>query len=174
MVERIRIILPVLFFLGIWASGCINPFAPGESDEDPLDDILGDPTTVEGFYQRFKSSYELRDTSLYGPLLHSDFEFSFRDEDENVDVTWSRTEDMTSTHNLFMQALDIQLQWSNFITIETNEDKTRTQAIRRFDLSVLLENNERLHTDGSANFTLVRPDSTQPWELISWRDESEI
>lgn len=174
MMHRLRILIPVIFFLGIWASGCINPFAPGESDEDPLDDILGDPTTVDGFYQRFKSAYELRDTSLYGPLLHNDFEFSFRDEDQDVEVTWSRTEDMTSTNNLFMQALDIQLQWSNFITREVNDDQTRAQAIRRFDLSVLLENNERLHTDGSANFTLVRPDSTHQWELLRWRDESEI
>lgn len=174
MTGRVLAISSLVLFLGVWFSGCINPFAPGESDEDPLDDILGDPTTIEGFYQRFENAYELRDTSLYGPLLHPDFEFTFRDENENVDVTWSRTEDMFSTYNLFLQALDIQLHWSNFISMNINEDQTRTQAVRRFDLTVLLETNDLLRTDGLASFTLVRPDSTDPWQLIRWRDESEI
>lgn len=160
--------------LALILKGCINPFAPGELDGDPFAELLGDPTTIDGFYQRFQSAYELRDTTLYGPLIHPEFVFSFRDEERNVDVTWNRPEEMNSTFNLFIQSADIQLNWNNYISISTNDENTRSQIVRRFDLGVLLTNSDLLRTDGSASFLLTRPDSTSNWQLLLWRDESEL
>ncbi|MEX0686931.1 MAG: hypothetical protein WD267_08845 [Balneolales bacterium] len=155
-------------------STCINPFAPGELDGDPFGSLLGDPTSIEGFYSRFQNAYEIRDTTMYGELIHSDFIFTFRDQDRNVDVSWGRSEELSSTYNLFNQSIDIQLRWNNFISRLTNEDETRSQVVRRFELSVAVRGNETLRTDGSASFLLVRSDSSESWQLLNWRDESDI
>lgn len=171
---RIHIGVVTTAFMLTLMSACINPFAPGELDGDPFAELLGDPTTIEGFYQRFQNAYQLRDTSLYGPLIHPDFVFTFRDQERNVDVSWNRPQEMNSTYNLFVQSVDIQLNWNNFISISTNEDKTRSQVLRRFDLGVLLSSSEALRTNGTASFLLTRQDSTENWQLMMWQDESEI
>ena len=166
----LRLFLLVLPFL----SGCINPFAPDKLEGDPVADLLGDPTTIEGFYTRFQKSYELRDTSLYGPLIHSDFTFTFRDDNRNVDITWGRSEEMNSTYNMFSHSYDITLRWNNITQKIINDNQTEGQIIRRFNLTVMVTPSEIYRTDGSANFRLARPDSISGWRLISWRDESDI
>lgn len=155
-------------------SGCLNPFAPNVEKTNIFDELLGDPKTIEGFYTRFQNAYQLRDTTLYGPLIASDFNFVFRDYDRNIDVTWSRAEDLNSTYNLFVQSQDIQLQWNNIVIQSTNPEATQSQVIRRFNLVVVINSNDIVRTDGSANFLLTRPDSTQTWKLLQWRDESEL
>lgn len=155
-------------------AACVNPFTPGLADGDILDDILGNPTTIDGFYTRFQNAYQLRDTTLYGPLIHPNFLFTHRDADLNVDVTWGRTEDLNSTARLFASSRDIQLQWNNIISRFENEDATQAQVIRRFNLMVRLTDNQTFRTDGATNFRLIRTDSTQAWQLLSWRDESDL
>ncbi len=173
MIERKKtawclvIILPFL-------TGCINPFAPDVREGDPMTDLLGDPSTIEGFYTRFQKAYELRDTSLYGPLVHRDFTFTFRDDDYNVDITWGRSEEMNSTYNMFSHSYDISLRWNNITQKIIREDQTDGQVIRRFNLTVVVSPAEIYRTDGSASFRLTRSDSTSVWRLISWRDESDI
>ena len=164
-----------LLLTGLLITGsCVNPFAPRELKGDILNDVLGDPATIDGFYTRFQNAYQLRDTSLYGPLIHPEFIFSYRDPDLNVDVSWGRTEELNTTTRLFAASRDIQLQWNNIIDIFTNSDLTRAQVIRRFNLFVLLDENNVFRTDGATNFILARPDSLANWQLVSWRDESEI
>jgi hypothetical protein len=51
---------------------------------------------------------------------------------------------------------------------------TEAQIIRRFDLIVSLEGSDVIRTDGSANFVLQRPDTLSPWQLIRWRDQSDL
>ncbi|MEX0778365.1 MAG: hypothetical protein WD491_10275 [Balneolales bacterium] len=172
--KRGGIYIALLLSTLLCTAGCINPFAPDEKEGDPFGDLLGDPSTIEGFYTRFQSAYEIRDTTLYGPLIHPDFVFTFRDQFNGVDVSWGRSEEMSSTQNIFTQSTDVQLRWSNFISILTNDDKTRSQVVRRFDLSVAIRGSDLLRTDGSASFLLTRSDSTSDWRLINWRDESEI
>lgn len=167
-----RHIAVILLIAGFAA--CVNPFSPGLADGDLLDDILGNPTTIEGFYTRFQNAYQLRDTTLYGPLIHPQFTFTYRDDDRNVDVSWGRAEDLNSTARLFGSARDIQLQWNNIISSFLNVDKTEAQVIRRFNLMVRLTDNQTYRTDGTTNFRLVRSDSTAAWQLIAWRDESEL
>lgn len=163
-----------LLFLLLISAACVNPFAPAEIEGDPFGDLLGDPSTIEGFYTRFQNAYEIRDTTLYGPLIHPDFVFTFRDQDRNVDISWGRSEEMSSTHNLFTQSTDVQLRWSNFISVLTNSANTRSQVVRRFDLTVAIRGSDLLRTDGSASFLLIRRDSTENWRLVDWRDESDF
>jgi hypothetical protein len=160
--------------LAVMLAACVNPFTPGLADGDILDDILGNPTSIEGFYTRFQNAYQFRDTTLYGPLIHPNFIFTHRDPDLNVDVTWGRTEDLNSTARLFASSRDIQLQWNNIITRFENAANTEAQVIRRFNLSVRLTDNQTFRTDGATNFRLIRSDSTQAWQLLSWRDESDL
>ncbi len=160
--------------LAVIAAGCWNPFAPGIEDGDPFEELLGDPSTIEGFFTRFQNAYQLRDTTLYGPLIAPDFTFTFRDHDNNVDVSWGRNEEMSSTYRLFINARDIRIQWNNIISVEVNPAQTQSQVIRRFDLTVSLEASDLIRTDGAVNFVLTREDSTENWQLRSWRDESDI
>ena len=155
-------------------AGCWNPFAPGLEDADPFGELLGDPSTIEGFFTRFQNAYQLRDTTLYGPLIHPNFTFTFRDFDNNVDISWGRNEEMNSTYRLFINSSDIRIQWNNIISLETNLEQTQAQVLRRFDLTVVLEASDLIRTDGAVNFVMTRPDSTANWQLITWRDESDL
>ena len=171
---RFRHIIVWLLLLSGSAFSCTNPFAPRELKGDILDDILGNPATLEGFYTRFQNAYQLRDTTLYGPLIHREFTFTYRDPEQNVDISWGRAEEMNTTTRLFQRSRDIQLQWNNIISRFENADKTQSQVIRRFNLIIMLQGSEVYRTDGATNFILTRPDSASAWQIISWRDESEI
>ncbi|MCC5933909.1 MAG: hypothetical protein LAT75_05465 [Candidatus Cyclonatronum sp.] len=166
------------FFAGtlmlLFAAGCWNPFAPGLGEGDGADGLLGDPSTIEGFFTRFQNAYQLRDTTLYGPLIARDFVFTFRDYDNNVDISWGRNEEMNSTYRLFINSQDIRIRWNNILSQDINAERTRSQVIRRFDLTVALEASDLIRTDGAVNFVLERPDSTENWQLRSWRDESDL
>ncbi len=166
--------IALILCCGMALAACLNPFAPDVEKSDLFDELLGNPKTIDGFYLRFQNAYQLRDTTLYGPLIDPNFSFIFRDFDRNVDVTWSRSEDLNSTYNLFVQSQDIQLQWNNIVLQSTNTEGTRSQVVRRFNLLVVINSNDIIRTDGSANFILARADSTQPWKLLQWRDESEL
>lgn len=154
--------------------GCINPFAPGIQEGDILSDILGNPATIEGFYTRFQNGYQFRDTTLYGQLIHPDFIFTYRDQEQNVDIQWGRSEEMNATSRLFRNSRDIQLQWNNIIDRIDSANQLETRIVRRFNLTVLLEGSDLFRTDGAAVFTLTRSDTLSNWQLIRWRDESDI
>ena len=76
-----------LFTACVLCAGC-NPFAPALEEGNPFGDLLGDPTTIEGFFANFRNAYELRDLSLYEPLLDSSFIFVWHDFDAQVDREW--------------------------------------------------------------------------------------
>ena len=158
----------------ILASCTTNPFAPGIAQETLTNDPLGDQHTISGFFTRFRNAYQLRDTTIYGPLIQSDFTFTYHDFNNNVDVSWGRDVELNSTYNMFTQSEDIQLQWNNIVTQVEDSTSTKAQVVRRFDLAIVLKNSDVLHTDGAANFLLSRADSTKPWRLQRWRDESNF
>jgi hypothetical protein len=153
---------------------CKNPFAPEYREGEPLENLLGNPMTIEGFYTRFQNAYRLRDTTLYGPLIHPEFTFTYRNLEQNVDVSWGRVEELMSTGRLFQYSREIDLTWNNSIVELTNGLGTEAQFIRRFDLIVSLDGSDVIRTDGSANFVLQRADTLQPWRLIRWRDQSDL
>ncbi|MDG5767336.1 hypothetical protein QA596_07665 [Balneolales bacterium ANBcel1] len=171
---RTRLFPGLLLVLIPLMAGCINPFAPGEVEGDPVADLLGDPSTIEGFYTRFQKAYELRDTSLYGPLIHSDFTFTFRDFEINEDRTWDRPEEMRRTHSMFMNTHDITLQWNNILRETIFDDRTRVRIERVFNLRLVDSGSQTFRANGIASFELTRSDSTENWRLIRWRDESDI
>ncbi|MGA7303248.1 MAG: hypothetical protein WBW88_00175 [Rhodothermales bacterium] len=151
-----------------------NPFAPGLEEGDPFADFVGDPTTVAGFFDVFRNAYELRDISLYEPLIDSSFVFVYRDFDAQIDRQWGFTQELETTRRLFQSADFIRLQWNQIIAQDFTEENRRSRIIRSFNLAVSIEGSDVLRGDGNVNFTLVRPDSGAAWRLSRWRDESEL
>ncbi len=159
--------------LQILFSGC-NPFAPSLEEGNPFGDLLGDATTIEGFFTNFRNAYELRDLSLYEPLLDSSFTFLWRDFNSQVDREWGFAQDLESTRRLFSNSSLIRLQWNQIITQDELTPLIRSRVVRSFNLTVTLEQGDVFRTDGNVNFLLVRADSAGAWRLSRWRDESEL
>ena len=151
-----------------------NPFAPSLGEGDPYGYLLGDPTTIEGYFTAFRNAYELRDISLYEPLIDSAFVFLYTDFDAGIDREWGFIQELESTRRLFQNALGIQLQWNHVITRQALTPHIRTRVVRSFNLTISLEGGEVFRGDGNVNFLLVRADSTDAWRLRRWRDESEL
>lgn len=163
-------LLALLFSLG---AAC-NPFAPALEEGDPFGGLIGDQTTVEGFFTNFRNAYELRDLSLYEPLLDSSFTFLWRDFDAQVDREWGFAQDLETTRRLFLNSSLIRLQWNQIIAQDELVPLLQVRVVRSFNLTVTLEQGDVFRTDGNVNFTLVRSDSTAVWRLRRWRDESEL
>ncbi|MDA1029325.1 MAG: hypothetical protein O3B41_09775 [Bacteroidetes bacterium] len=157
----------------MWVSAC-NPFSPALEEGNPFGDLLGDPTTVEGFFTNFRNAYELRDLSLYETLLDSSFVFVWHDFEAQVDREWGFAQDLETTRRLFQNASLIRLQWNHIIAQDNLTAFTQVRVVRSFNLTVTLELGDVFRTDGSVNFTLNRADSTAAWRLGRWRDESEL
>ncbi len=163
----------LLALLGGLAAAC-NPFAPSLGEGDVFGDLLGDPTTVDGFFTNFRNAYELRDLSLYEPLIDSSFVFQYTDFDAGIDREWSFGLELESTRRLFQNAALVQLQWNQIISRNAFDAGKQTRVVRSFNLTIALEGGEVFRGDGNVNFLLVRPDSTSTWKLQFWRDESEF
>lgn len=159
--------------IAVLLSGC-NPFAPALEEGDPFDGLVGDQTTVEGFFTNFRNAYELRDLSLYEPLLDSSFSFIWRDFDAQVDREWGFAQDLETTRRLFQNSSLIRLQWNQIIALDNIIPQFEVRVVRSFNLTVTLEQGDVFRTDGNVNFTLGRSDSLAVWRLKRWRDESEL
>lgn len=168
----LRLVLAVLL-VGT-AGGACNPFAPALEEGDPLGDLFGDPRTVEGFFTNFQNAYELRDISLYEPLLDSAFVFIFRDFDAQVDRQWGFAQDLEITRRLFASSSFVELKWNQIIARDVTEGDRRARVIRSFNLTIGIEGADVFRGDGNVNFLLTRPDSASAWRLLRWRDESEL
>lgn len=154
--------------------GACNPFAPALEEGDPFGALLGDPRTVDGFFTNFQNAYELRDASLYEPLLDSAFVFIYYDFDAQVERQWGFPQELESTRRLFQNSSLIRLRWNQILSQDVNPPATEARVVRSFDLTVTLEGGDVFRTDGNVNFFLARSDSTLAWQLRRWRDESEL
>jgi len=154
-------------------AGC-NPFAPALEEGDAFGSLLGDPTTIDGFFTNFRNAYELRDVSLYEPLLDSSFIFLYQDFDAQVERQWGFAQELESTRRLFQNANLIRLQWNQVLSQNRAVSGLESQTVRSFNLVITLETGEVFRGDGNVNFTLVRPDTAAAWALRRWRDESEF
>ncbi|MFQ5570924.1 MAG: hypothetical protein ACE5G0_14690 [Rhodothermales bacterium] len=151
-----------------------NPFAPSLGEGDPFGDLLGDQTTVEGFFTNFRNAYELRDLSLYEPLIDSAFVFQYVDFEAGIEREWNFAIELESTRRLFQNAGLIQLQWNQIISRDVLDANRQARVVRSFNLTISLEGGEVFRGDGNVNFLLVRPDTASVWKLRRWRDESEF
>ncbi|MBD2717001.1 hypothetical protein KBK19_18290 [Microvirga sp. STR05] len=161
--------------VGAVLAGC-NPFAPG-LDDMPTDpnQLLGNPVTVRGFFDRFRSAYQLRDSTLYGQLLDRRFTFTYRDFAANVDRTWNRDVEISTTYKLFRAARTANLQWTQYLpTTDTLFSDTLVYVERSFQLSIEQRDNQQFQGAGSARLVLVRKQKGDPWRMRSWYDRSEF
>jgi hypothetical protein len=163
---RVVAVLPLLAI----AIGC-NPFAPA-LDESLPQNSFGDPHTIDGYFQAFRSAYQFRDTTLYGQLLDAQFVFSYHNYDRGLDLQWGRAEEMLHTGSLFLNSDQIDLLWGNII--DSVGTDTVYDVTRAFSLDVTLTSSDVLHTDGRAVFHLTRPTPSDPWKAVQWRDESNF
>ncbi len=163
-------LLLVCVFVGF---GC-NPFAPSLEEGDPFGDLLGDPTTIDGFFTNFRNAYELRDVSLYETLLDSSFIFVYYDFDAQVEREWAFAQELESTRRLFDNASMISLRWNQILSQVETDDGRGARIVRPFNLTIALEGGEAFRGDGNVNFQLVRADTSAAWKLLRWRDESEF
>ncbi len=163
--------LALLVLLGIAAC---NPFAPALDDGDPFGTLLGDPTTLDGFFTAFQTAYELRDIALYEPLLDSSFTFVYYDFDAQVERAWGYAQDLESTRRLFAGSDLIQLRWNQVLVRDVATPPLQAQIVRSFDLTITLQGGDTFRGDGNVNFLLTRADTSAAWRLVRWRDESEL
>ena len=153
-----------------------NPFAPALDDvSTDSNAVLGNPVTVRGFFDRFRASYQLRDSTLYGQLLAPKFRFTYRDFAANVDRSWTRDVDANTTYRLFRASRSINLQWTQYLpSSDTLSSDTLASVERSFLLTIEQRDNERFSGSGTARLVLVRKNRSAPWRMRSWYDRSEF
>jgi hypothetical protein len=167
-----RLCLAILLCSLLSISAC-NPFAPAY-DEDGFNDqdLLGDRTTLDGFFQYFKNSYELRDTSLYGKLFSNDFQFTYYDFDQAADVSWDKGQEMAISFNLFRNVQQITLDWNYYL--QKDESDTVAFVVRSFNLTIVENENTIYSGAGRAKMRLRRSAVDQPWQVYWWFDDSDF
>ena len=159
-----------IYFISILAISC-NPFAPSLDDgNSDINSLFGDQTTVEGFFQNFKYSYSMKDTLLYGRLLDENFVFVYRDYEQGIDVSWSRSEEMRITYRLFRYAQSNEIIWNSYFYMDG--DSINLNVVRNFNLSIIFNANDIYRVDGKVNLVLSRDNAENPWKIKNWRDES--
>ncbi len=163
----------IVFGLSLICAAC-NPFAPALEEGDPFGNLLGDPATIDGFFTNFKAAYELRDMSLYEPLLDSTFIFTYHDFDLQVDRQWGFAQEIESTRRLFQNTSLIRLQWNQVISQNLFDEDLSARVVRSFSLNLSLESGDGFRGDGNVNFVLTRKAEGEAWKLLRWRDESEF
>ncbi|MFY8034983.1 MAG: hypothetical protein ACOVMN_10725 [Flexibacteraceae bacterium] len=162
----------VAFILLLGLNGC-NPFAPGLDDAvtDP-NLLLGDRRKIDGFFDYFKNTYELRDSTLYGRLLANDFIFSYTDFDQNNQVYWGRDQEMQLTHAMFRSVKQVNLTWNSFTAVDTATSDTIASVERFFNLNIIQNDQTILRSTGRARLTLYRKFKGAEWRIKYWTDDS--
>lgn len=173
--NNFSILIAIFSFLVLFLvsqQSCINPFAPGLSNAQNGDDILGDQKTVEGLFQNFRYSYIFKDTLVYGGLLNDDFRFIFRDFDKGVDESWGRDEDMRTTAGLFQGTQNLDLNWND--VINSVGDTLLQDISRGFNLTVIFSPTDVVTVFGRVNLIITRPNTQSVWKISQWKDESNF
>ncbi len=165
-----RQFLCILLLLLALTASCINPFAPAKMHSDSEPSLLGDQKTIEGFFQNFQYAYNFKDTLVYSNLLADNFTFSYVNYDKNIDLTWSRAEDMLTTYRLFISSQNLDLVWNEIVSEEG--DNSLKIISRSFNLTITFNPSDIVRIYGKANFRLQRADTLHNWKLVLWRDES--
>jgi len=166
---------PIAFLALAWMCSTCNPFAP--KLEDVVVDrnqVLGNRKSIAGLFDWFRSSYELRDSLLYGQILARDFQFSYLDFTNNNIVYWDRDIDMRTTYNLFRAAKSTSLQWQHYVYADTLGNDTAANVERYFNVTVVLDDQSIFRSTGSARIKLKRPTPADFWQIQSWFDKSDF
>ncbi len=158
-----------LFFISFTLFGCVNPFAPALDTSEGNSSIISDRKNIDGIFKNLQYSYTFKDSTIYGQLLASDFQFSYRDYDLGVDISWGRDEEMKVTNGLFQNSQKLDLIWNNIVSLSSDS----TNVIRSFNLTITFNPTDIVLVDGRINLTLQK-DEEQKWQIINWLDESNF
>ena len=160
------------FFISlIILSGCVNPFAP-KIDEELGNEgsLISDLKNIDGVFQNLQYAYTFKDTTIYGELLNSNFTFSYRDYEKEIDVAWGREDEMRSAYGLFNNSERLDLIWNNIVAITSDS----TNVVRSFNLTITFNPTDVIFVDGRVNLQLEKSISTNKWQIITWIDESNF
>jgi hypothetical protein len=158
---------------GLLAFVSCNPFAP-TYDPDGLSSTnsLGNPVSIQGFFQLFKNGYELRDTSLYGRLFTHDFNFAYYDFEKGQEFSWDRATEMNISYRLFQASEQINLDWNFYTEIDTTD--TTAFVVRNFNLSIVQKDQTAYTGTGRARLRLRRARLGDAWRAYNWFDDSDF
>jgi hypothetical protein len=152
-----------------------NPFAPGLNDVRPNNlELLGDRHSVNGLFQYFRNTYELRDTNLYGRMIAPDFRFQYKDFSNNNYVYWGRDQEMLSTFNLFRNVKSISLIWNNYTAVDTTTFDTLARVERFYNIQIVQSEAATIRGYGTARITLTRPNRQAEWRVHDWEDKTDF
>jgi hypothetical protein len=174
MLDRIKATFLCSISFALTLMAC-NPFAP--KLEDVVVDknaVLGNRKTISGIFDWFRSSYELRDTLLYGQMLANDFQFSYLDFTNNNMVYWDRDIDMRTTYNMFRAVKSNTVQWQHYVSTDTLASDTAASVERYFNITIVLDDQQIFRSTGSARIKFKRKDKNDFWQLVSWFDKSDF
>lgn len=165
-----------LNWIGVLVIGIItscNPFAPGVDTMGLAGvDLLGNPQNIDGFFERFKNAYELRDTTLYGRLFAPNFTFAYYDPELGQEIQWDRATELQSSFNLFQEVLQINLDWNFYVQLDSTD--STALVVRNFNLSIQTEDEQTFSGSGRARFELRKPSPDAAWQTIYWFDDSDF
>jgi hypothetical protein len=160
----------ILFIL---FAGCKNPFSPSfNSNNDSSSFAISDLKKPEGIFQNIQYAYTFKDTIIYGEMISEDFIFTYRDYEQNVDVSWGRDSEMRATYGLFQNTQQVDLIW-NSILLSTVDSLTATY-VRGYNLTVTFNPTDIQRYDGRVNLSLRKNSTTQKWAIVKWVDESNF
>ncbi len=155
--------------------GSCNPFAPSlERVFIDRNKLLGDRRSINGLFNYFRNTYELRDTLLYGKMLAQDYRFTWFDFSNNNQVFWDRDQEMLSAWKMFRSVKNVNLIWNNYVFADTLRQDTLAEVERYFNLVIVQDDQTIFRGTGSARLLLVRHDKTSEWRIKDWFDKSDF
>ncbi len=161
--------LGFVIFFSVAIASCVNPFAPRLDNGSSDSGLISDRKEIEGVFKNLQYSYTFKDTTIYGELLNSDYNFSYRDYDLGADISWGRDEEMKVTYGLFENTEKLDLIWNNIVSLSDDS----TNVIRSFNLTITFNPTDIVLIDGRVNLTLQK-DEEQKWQILRWIDESNF
>lgn len=172
----LKVLRPLVLTILICAAcAACNPFAPKlENILVDKNKVLGNRKHIDGFFDWFTASYELRDSLIYGQMLARDFQFSYLDFVNNNQVYWDRDIDMRSTYNMFRTVKSTSVQWQHYVFADTSASDTAASVERYFNLTLVLEDQTIYRSTGSARLRLKRPKPDDYWQIGTWFDKSDF
>jgi hypothetical protein len=150
---------------------CVNPFAP-RLNKSLGAQLCDDLSQVENIFCAFRNAYSFKDTTLYGSLLATNFNFIYTDYDQLIEKSWGREDEMKLTHTMFQSVQSLSLVWNSEISF-TSSDTSETIE-RGYDLTVAFSPTDIIDVNGVAEFLLERGRAGDPWKLLQWQDKSNF
>lgn len=152
------------------AAGCFNPFAPGLGDISSENALpLSEQTNPEDVLVNFRYAYTYKDSIVYRNVLADDFQFIFRDHDNDTFVSWGKEDDIKSTVGIFGAFNVITLVWKSTNYMTYTLDSTKVEISIGFILTL----DSTIRITGDALFDIKKfPDGI--WRITRWVDKSII